>query len=340
MIFCFEDKKTVGTIFLKKLIQNIFISWLVLMLLGGLNAAQAEVRVTYYHTDALGSTVAATDESGKELWRESYRPYGERIQHQVDTSQHSLFYTGKEHDDDTDLTYFGARYYDSNIGRFMGMDPVSFSEDNPQSFNRYAYVNNNPYAYTDPDGRILETGWDLFNIGLGAVSFGTNLVSGNFGGAALDFAGLVVDVAAAVVPGVPGGAGFALKSAREGAEQVGKQLVKHADDAARKLANDAHAALDPIAQKYKTTAVGKFEDGSMGIASSDKYVPGPQKKFAEQNNLKVINGEGHAEETLINAGAKHVDASRGVCSDCQNLINSKGVTTSTPFTGKKSRGRR
>ena len=162
MIFCFEDKKTVGTIFLKKLIQNIFISWLVLMLLGGLNAAQAEVRVTYYHTDALGSTVAATDESGKELWRESYRPYGERIQHQVDTSQHSLFYTGKEHDDDTDLTYFGARYYDSNIGQFMGMDPAGFSEDNPQSFNRYTYANNNPYKFVDSDGEASV--WVVFLI--------------------------------------------------------------------------------------------------------------------------------------------------------------------------------
>jgi hypothetical protein len=35
----------------------------------------------------------------------------------------------------------------------MGVDPVGFQEDNLHSFNRYAYANNNPYRYVDPDGR-------------------------------------------------------------------------------------------------------------------------------------------------------------------------------------------
>ncbi len=43
------------------------------------------------------------------------------------------------------------RYYDPHAGRFMGIDPVSV-EGNPQMFNRYAYGNNNPYRYVDPDG--------------------------------------------------------------------------------------------------------------------------------------------------------------------------------------------
>ncbi|WP_218943430.1 RHS repeat-associated core domain-containing protein, partial [Exilibacterium tricleocarpae] len=48
--------------------------------------------------------------------------------------------------------YMGARYYDPAIGRFMGIDAVGFQADNPVSFNRYAYANNNPYKYVDPDG--------------------------------------------------------------------------------------------------------------------------------------------------------------------------------------------
>ncbi len=44
-----------------------------------------------------------------------------------------------------------ARYYDPVIGRFYSNDPVGFRDIH--SFNRYAYANNNPYRYTDPDGR-------------------------------------------------------------------------------------------------------------------------------------------------------------------------------------------
>jgi hypothetical protein len=49
-----------------------------------------------------------------------------------------------------------ARYYDPVIGRFYGNDPVGYTAKNPvMSFNRYLYVNNNPYKYTDPDGEFL-----------------------------------------------------------------------------------------------------------------------------------------------------------------------------------------
>ena len=107
--------------------------------------------VTYYHQDALGSTVAATDEQGNVLWREAYRPYGERILKQ-DGGSNKLWYTGKPHEEDMGLNYFGARWYDPMIGRFTGIDPVEFQEGNIHSFNRYAYANNNPYRYVDPNG--------------------------------------------------------------------------------------------------------------------------------------------------------------------------------------------
>ena len=50
--------------------------------------------------------------------------------------------------------YQKARYYDPALGRFLSIDPVGFQDSNPQSFNRYAYVNNNPTTYVDPDGRL------------------------------------------------------------------------------------------------------------------------------------------------------------------------------------------
>jgi RHS repeat-associated protein len=45
-----------------------------------------------------------------------------------------------------------ARYYASSLGRFMAVDPVGGTASNPQSWNRYSCVRNNPLRYTDPTG--------------------------------------------------------------------------------------------------------------------------------------------------------------------------------------------
>jgi RHS repeat-associated protein len=62
--------------------------------------------------------------------------------------------TGKERDQETGLDYFGARYMSSAQGRFISPDPLlnSGHPNNPQSWNRYVYVENNPLRYTDPTG--------------------------------------------------------------------------------------------------------------------------------------------------------------------------------------------
>jgi RHS repeat-associated protein len=65
-------------------------------------------------------------------------------------------FTGKERDSETGLDYFGARYYGSNMGRFMSVDPSMESVvlQNPQSWNRYAHTINNPLRYIDPNGEL------------------------------------------------------------------------------------------------------------------------------------------------------------------------------------------
>ena len=77
---------------------------------------------------------------------------------------------GKERDAETEQHYFGARYYRSTLGRFTSVDPHSIATDassaaefvaflsNPQSWNRYAYVQNRPLVLTDPDGRCPTCG--------------------------------------------------------------------------------------------------------------------------------------------------------------------------------------
>ncbi len=158
---------------------------LALLLMLAVGAARSGETVTYYHTDALGSPVAATDAHGGLLWTEHYRPYGERMERGgAGAAGHRIAYTGKVHDESTGLADFGARYYDPVVGRFMGVDPAGFDEGNLHSFNAYAYGNNNPYRYVDPDGReSVEVGaWGGMNSvevamqNPGAVRFATTVL--------------------------------------------------------------------------------------------------------------------------------------------------------------------
>jgi RHS repeat-associated protein len=134
-------------------LRNLFTAVIALLALSVGTQTLAARTTTYYHNDGLGSVVAATNEAGQVLWRKDYAPFGEQIDTTPDTEKQS--YTGKPHDEVTGLTYFGGRYYDPQTARFMSVDPVAFVDDNTMSFNRYLYVNNNPYKYVDPDGEFL-----------------------------------------------------------------------------------------------------------------------------------------------------------------------------------------
>ncbi|MGH8508459.1 MAG: RHS repeat domain-containing protein [Gammaproteobacteria bacterium] len=128
---------------------------------------QGVERIVYYHNDALGSPIAATDEQGNLLWRESYAPYGQRLLKQAG-SQERLFYTGKAEEAAFGIQDFGARWYDPQTGRFLSIDPAGFDPQNLQSFNRYAYANNNPYGFVDPDGRAPKVPYQVnFDLGTG-----------------------------------------------------------------------------------------------------------------------------------------------------------------------------
>ena len=65
------------------------------------------------------------------------------------------FLTSKERDIETGLDYFNARYYSSIQGRFTGVDSGPFAVADPQNFNRYSYVQNNPLKFIDPSGDEL-----------------------------------------------------------------------------------------------------------------------------------------------------------------------------------------
>jgi len=125
--------------------------------IGSMTVARIEDgTATYLHHDSLGSPVAGTTAAGTVKWRERYSPYGITLDND-NSNKDQAGYTGHIKDGDTGLTYMQARYYDPVIGRFYSNDPVGYTAANPvMSFNRYMYVNNNPYKYTDPDGQFLQ----------------------------------------------------------------------------------------------------------------------------------------------------------------------------------------
>jgi len=105
----------------------------------------------FVHTDYLGSVVARGTVGGVlEATRTRYEPFG-RVSSGFEPVGGG--YTGHVHDSDTALIYMQQRYYEPLAGRFLSVDPVVTDAATGSSFNRYAYVGNNPYGFTDPSGR-------------------------------------------------------------------------------------------------------------------------------------------------------------------------------------------
>lgn len=125
------------------------------------------IKVTYQHTDMLGSPVMQSDEAGNVISRSVYDPFGKRL----GGDKAGIGYTGHLHDKDLGLTYMQARYYDPLIARFYTNDPVGFAGSS-HSFNRYAYANNNPYKYVDPDGEFVTVPLAGFGALVGGIGAG------------------------------------------------------------------------------------------------------------------------------------------------------------------------
>ena len=125
------------------------------------------------HWDHLGSTHKMTRGDGSVAYRAEYDPHGQRILEWSDigvTTLNSHKFTGHEWDWATNLEYANARMYSHNRARFMQPYPIGLkgaSLSNPQTLNRYAYVNNDPVNYLDPDGKfgisfvcfLIDYGW-------------------------------------------------------------------------------------------------------------------------------------------------------------------------------------
>ena len=123
---------------------------------GQLIATRENTTLKYVHEDSLGSTSVMTTSTGTLDSSISFYPFGGTRTGSVSTDKK---FTGQRLDG-TGLYYYGARYYDATIGRFISADTVIQNPANPQTLNRYSYCVNNPLKYTDPSGHTFDTNGD------------------------------------------------------------------------------------------------------------------------------------------------------------------------------------
>jgi RHS repeat-associated protein len=131
----------------------------------GLTATIESSNTQYLTEDHLGSPRIATNSSGAVTLRKDFKPFGEEIT--AGTGGRSAGqgwgagnnlrqqFTAYERDNESDLDYAQARYYNPKHGRFTGVDPINITKArmlDPQRFNLYAYVRNNPLKFNDPKG--------------------------------------------------------------------------------------------------------------------------------------------------------------------------------------------
>ena len=101
----------------------------------------------YFHRDHVFSTSVVTNSAGQEVTRLVYKPYGAIYQDaSTGTDLSRSKFTQKELDEQSQLYYFGDRYYDPAVGRFLSPDPDS------QYNSPYVYGDNRPEDNIDPDG--------------------------------------------------------------------------------------------------------------------------------------------------------------------------------------------
>ena len=105
-------------------------------------------------------------------------PFGDAQQCSGGADVSPMHYTGKPRDPETNLDYFGARYYNSTIARWMSPDwdakpvTVPYAQfGNPQSLNLYGFVTDNPVSRQDGDGHMI-TIYDLYSWHSGASNAG------------------------------------------------------------------------------------------------------------------------------------------------------------------------
>ena len=114
---------------------------------------EEEKECYWYHPDHLGSSSWITFSDGKAVEHLHYMPWGEDFVRQRSSNWNAMYtFSAKEKDAETGFSYFGSRYYSSDLSIWLGVDPMS---DKYPSLSPYGYCANNPVKLVDPNGEDI-----------------------------------------------------------------------------------------------------------------------------------------------------------------------------------------
>ncbi len=163
----------------------------------------------------MGGVNVINDINGARIQLTEYEPWGKisRTDPATNSPDPEKRFTGQILDPESGLYYYGARYYDPDLARFISSDPIVPSPGDPQSLNRYSYVRNNPVKYIDPTGHSFWSAIGNFFKGFGKSLAGlaTGIAVGYLtGGLGAPIAGMLGGMAAGAVNSAINGGGFGL----------------------------------------------------------------------------------------------------------------------------------
>ncbi|MDO5292268.1 MAG: RHS repeat-associated core domain-containing protein [bacterium] len=126
-----------------------------------------------YNKDIQGSTTNIIDSTGNSCIGYTYDDFGTTTVYNVKNNlQNEITYTGAIYDSSTGLYYMNARYYDSEIGRFISQDTYRGEKNDAGTWHLYAYCANDPINYVDPSGhsRLWNTAKKLYKYAFKSIS--------------------------------------------------------------------------------------------------------------------------------------------------------------------------
>jgi RHS repeat-associated protein len=234
-----------------------------------------------------------------------YLPFGEEVAGWTTTTHR---FTSKEHDSESNLDDFGARYYSSSVGRFMTPDwagkptAVPYANfGNPQSLNLYSYVENNPTTTGDPDGHCfedacaLEGGTGVVVVGIAALTAADVYLHTPSAQRSLStFTSAFTDTVSSDVHGIKNTVSGWFNSTEQGRDAQGKFLPKQED------------------QTQPGTQAEKDALAAEGATKNTKPIPGsnriPDGTLPDGSKVEVKSGQEISNtEQLREMGQAHVD---------------------------------
>jgi RHS repeat-associated protein len=302
------------------------LTWL--SLAGYVDAAET---ITYVYTDAQGTPLANTDALGNPTKALDYRPYGTQA---LGGPPDGPGFAGHVNDVDTGLVYMQARFYDPEIGRFISVDPVSANSGDLFNSNRYAYADNSPTVFSDPDGRQAFVGWSdnqihaasqpMSRVQIEALVGFTPVVGDaqavvyayrdpsafNISVAAIGFIPLIGDIGKDVLKGSRVVKEITLLRSLHG------EAAKHAADAI-KAGKPSVLTIDRAGAKANRAAATGNLDKVPG-KQLDEYPPAMFKEGGIDASVRAINPSDN-----MSAGACIGNACRGLSDGAQVKINVK-----------------